>query len=146
MYVNLSFKSSWAEFDHTSVRVHGVCTGVGSMDAPGAGAPMKFEWNTHKVTLFSELFFVIDLVYTWESEHPFIKSSSYAYGVHSHTRTILDCLLIIFVPMSAELLLLHCRAAMKPEAIKLSIAITLLHPPNANTYGACFWRVCVLCV
>ena len=32
---------------------------------------MKFEWNTHKVTLFSELFFVIDLVYTWESEHPF---------------------------------------------------------------------------
>ena len=44
-----------------------LCTGVGSMGASGAGAPMKFlsAWNTHKVTLCSELFFyVIDLVYT----------------------------------------------------------------------------------
>ena len=43
--------------------------------------------------------------------------------------------------MSAELLLLHCRAAMKPEAIKLSIAITLLHPqlptPTVHVSGEC---------
>ena len=51
-------------------------TGIGSMH--GYTHEIS-EWNTHKVTLFSELFFIIDLVYTWESEHPFTKSSSYAY-------------------------------------------------------------------
>ena len=67
-----------------------------------------------------------------------------------HTHTILDCLLIIFVPMSAELLLLHCRAAMKPEAIKLSIAITLLHPqlptPTVHVSGECVCVKCLTCL
>ena len=48
---------------------------------------------------------------------------------HTHTHTNNTWLPLNYIlPMSTELLLLHCHAVMKPEAIKLSIAITLLHP------------------
>ena len=41
-----------------------LCTGVGSMGASGACAPMKFlsAWNTHKVTLCSEVFFMLSII------------------------------------------------------------------------------------
>ena len=42
-----------------------ISTGVGSMGAPGAGAPMKFLSGTHTKSHFAlKYFYVIDLVYT----------------------------------------------------------------------------------
>ena len=58
-----------------------VTTGVGSMGAPGAGAPMKFLSGTHTKSHFA---LKCSLCYRYSVhigiEHPFTKSSSYAYG------------------------------------------------------------------
>ena len=58
-------------------------TGVGSMGAPDAGAPMKFLSGIHTKSHISLNCSLLSIycMYTWESEHPFTKSSSYAYAL-----------------------------------------------------------------
>ena len=58
-------KSSWIELEGLAQTLFSkMSTGVGSMGAPGAGAPMKFLSGTHTKSHFVlNCFLVIDLVY-----------------------------------------------------------------------------------